>query len=244
VAVYGKAQGRIDETHPRRSKGNPYARWKIAAERVCEEFVQQGVPLVVLRPSIIYGPFSEAWTVSFAKRLESGRWGTFGPRGEGTCNLVYVTDVVQGIYRALIAERAAGQVYHVNGAELITWNEYFTRFNDALGRPPLPELNTWPIAFKARLFSPVRSAARFALARFGSAITKLHALSSLAARSMSATESTLKLTPTSEQLKLYGVRAEYDITKARTELGYEPAVDLEQGLGYCVAWLRQQGVVE
>jgi nucleoside-diphosphate-sugar epimerase len=243
VAVYGKAGGIIDEACPRRSKGNPYAELKIAAEQVCEQFIDRGTPVVVLRPSIVYGPFGETWTVSFARRLASGKWGTMGKRGEGNCNLVYVTDVVQAIYRALVAENVAGEFFNVNGDDVITWNEYFSRFNAALGREPLPVNNTWPLAVKAKLLSPVRESARYALARFGRVATRLHAKSSLAAKYMRATESLLKLTPTNEQLKLYGVQVEYVIDKAKDKLGYVPRVDSQQGLEFCVAWLHQQGIL-
>ena len=244
VAVYGKAPGTIVEDHPRHSRGNPYAQYKIEAEKVCEQFMDQGLPVRVLRPSIIYGPFSEAWTVSFGKRLTSGKWGTFGKSGEGLCNLVYVTDVVQAIYRALTVDGQPMGFFNVNGTEQITWNEYFTRFNDALQGPPLPQINPLPIALKARLFAPVRATAKFALSRFGKSITALHAKSALAASYMSATESSLKLTPTREQLKLYGVQANYPIDKARQQLGFQPQVDVNQGLAHSVAWLLRHGIVD
>lgn len=243
VAVYGKPTGAITETHSRRARGNHYAHCKIRAEEVCEQFIELGLPIVILRPSIIYGPFGEAWTVSFAKRLISGHWGTFGTRGEGTCNLVYVTDVVQAIYRALTTEAAAGEVYNVNGEERITWNEFFTRFNDALGQSPLRPLNPLPMVVRARLLSPVRNVVRYGLTKFGPAISKLHARSSLAAKYMNSTESSLKLTPTPEQLKLYGVHADYVIDKARAGLGYAPAVGVTQGLDYSVRWLTRHGVL-
>jgi nucleoside-diphosphate-sugar epimerase len=243
VAVYGKSPGIIDETHPRCSRGNPYAKYKIAAERIVERYIEQGTPVALLRPSIIYGPHSAAWTVSFAKRLLSGKWGTMGERAEGNCNLVYVTDVVQMIYRALHNENAVGEAFNVNGPEIITWNEYFQRFNEALGREPLEPVNTLPIALRAQLLSPVRTAARYLLSRFGPTVFRIHAKSSSAARYMKATESLLKLTPTHEQLKLYGVSAEYVIEKARDKLGYAPCVDVTRGLDFCVAWLRQQGIL-
>ena len=243
VAVYGKSPGVITESHPRHSRGNRYAEYKIAAEQVAEQFIAEGLPLVLLRPSIVYGPFSAAWTVSFAKRLLSSKWGTMGRRAEGKCNLVYVTDVVQAVYRALHNPVAVGEAFNINGSEIITWNEYFQRFNAALGQEPLKPVNTLPITVKAQLLSPVRTAAKYVLSRFGQTVLRLHARSSSAARYMKATESLLKLTPTSEQLKLYGVSAEYDISKARERLGYEPRVDVAQGLTNCVAWLRQQGIL-
>ncbi len=243
VGVYGKAAGLIDEHCDRAAHGNAYAKRKIAAERVCEEFIAGGTPVVLLRPTIIYGPYSYTWTVSFANRLWSGRWGTLGQAGQGKCNLVYVTDVVQAIYRALHSENAAGKTFNVNGGEIVTWNDYFQRFNEALGRPPLPVLKTWPIAVRSRVLAPVRAAGRFALTRFNSTLMKLNARSALAARYMKVTESSLKLTPTSDQLKLYGLDVEYSIDQARQCLGYSPLVDVSQGLEFSVAWLRQQGLL-
>ncbi len=244
VAVYGKVPGVVDEDCPRRSRGNPYARYKIAAEEVCEQFAANGLPVVILRPTIIYGPFSTAWTVSFGYRLCSGTWGTLGQAGEGKCNLVYVTDVVQAIYRALHAPCSPGEVFNINGDEIITWNEYFVRFNEMLGRGPLPTLNARRIAAKARLMAPVRRCARFALSRLNRVVMNLHAQSALAAHTMKFAESSLKLTPTSEQLKLYGVDVRYRIDRAQASLGYAPQVGVSQGLDRCVAWLRQQGLVD
>ncbi len=60
---------------------------------------------------------------------------------------------------------------------------------------------------------------------------------------MKVTESSLKLTPTSDQLKLYGLDVEYPIDKARQQLGYSPQVSVSQGLEFRVAWLRQQGLL-
>ena len=240
VGVYGKATGVADEKTPRTRSGNAYAKRKVAAEAVCEQFIARGTPVVVLRPAIIYGPFSYTWTVSFANRLWSGQWGTFGRAGQGKCNLVYVTDVVQAIYRSIQSDSAPGETFNVNGDETITWNDYFTRFNQQLGRPPLTEKRTWPIAVKSRLMAPVRIGGRIALNHFNSTLMKLNARSSLASKYMKVTESSLKLTPTSDQLKLYGLDVDYPIDEARAKLGYAPQVGVSQGLEFCVDWLHQQ----
>jgi nucleoside-diphosphate-sugar epimerase len=243
AGVYGNASGLVDEKAARTERGNAYAKRKISAELICEEYVARGAPVVVLRPTIIHGPYSYTWTVSFANRLWSGRWGTLGRAGEGKCNLVYVTDVVQAVYRAIHSENAVGGTFNVNGGEIITWNDYFVRFNQALGRPPLPVKRTWPIVVKSRVLSPIRVAGRFALTRFNSKLMKLNARSTLAAKYMKVTESSLKLTPTSDQLKLYALDVEYTIDRAREQLGYEPQVGVTQGLEFGAAWLRQHGLL-
>jgi hypothetical protein len=72
---------------------------------------------------------------------------------------------------------------------------------------------------------------------------KLHTKSSFAARCMKATEASLKLTPTSAQLKLYGIDAEYVIDKARNGIGYAPRVNVAEGLGFCASWLEHHGIL-
>lgn len=244
VAVYGKTPGQIRESSGRLSHGDVYAQAKIAAEELCEQFAANGLPVVMLRPSIVYGPFSTTWTVSFGYRLCSGTWGTFGPMADGKCNLVYVTDVVQAVYLALFADCSPAESFNINGDEVITWNEYFVRFNEMLGRAPLSPLNTRRIAAKARIMAPVRRAARFALSRLNPLVMNLHAQSAWMAKTMKVTESSLRLTPTSDQLKLYGLDAKYHIDKARAVLGYAPKVGISEGLAHSVAWLRQQGLVD
>ena len=91
--------------------------------------------------------------------------------------------------------------------------------------------------------SPVRVAGRFALTRFNSTLMNLNAKSSLAARYMKVTESSFKLTPTSDQLKLYALDVEYTIDQARKQLGYAPQVGVSQGLEFGAAWLRQHDLL-
>ena len=60
---------------------------------------------------------------------------------------------------------------------------------------------------------------------------------------MKATETSLKLTPTSAQLKLYGINTEYVIDKARNRIGYLPRVNVSEGLGFCASWLHHHGIL-
>ena len=51
------------------------------------------------------------------------------------------------------------------------------------------------------------------------------------------------MTPTSEQLKLYGVDVEYVIDKAKSDLGYTPKVNVADGLKFSAAWLDHHGIL-
>ena len=93
--VYGTdVSGQIDEMFPYQYTGREYTDSKIEAEKLCWEFYGKGLPLTILRPSIVYGPFSKSWLVRMAQRLLSGKWGMFENYGDGNCNLVYVDDLV------------------------------------------------------------------------------------------------------------------------------------------------------
>ncbi len=243
IAVYGTATGKIDESCPHDGRGNPYAQRKIDAERVCQDYIARGAPVVMLRPTLIYGPYSEQWTTNFAKRLYSGRWGTFGAAGEGTCNLVYVTDVVQAIHAAIESEDAVGEAFNINGEELVTWNEYFRRFNEQLELPGLGQLDARTMQIKAQLLSPIRTVGKYALSRYRDRIMKIYTGSRMAGFAMKSTEKSLKLTPTPGQLKSYGIDAEYTIDKAQQQLGYVPRVDVQTGLQMSVAWLKHHGML-
>ena len=74
VDVYGDQLGEIDESKPLMSKGQDYGDSKIAAEKVCQEFAEKGVPITILRPTLVHGPFSGSWTVEYARRLQRRPW--------------------------------------------------------------------------------------------------------------------------------------------------------------------------
>src|SRR5215470_5160983 len=60
AAVYGlrPPAGAHIESAPLRLTGNLYADSKLRAERVVARFASRGLPVITLRPSIVYGPYS------------------------------------------------------------------------------------------------------------------------------------------------------------------------------------------
>lgn len=244
VAVYGKAvRGDVDEATPPDASGYPYAERKLLAEKECLSHIAHGAPVVILRPTIIYGPFSAPWIVGFADKLRSGSWGTFGEHGEGTCNLVYATDVVQAILAALDTEESIGETFNINGNEIITWNRYFELLNSALGREPLARVNFGSLKLRATLSDPLRRLGGKLLADHRDTIVKMYKSSAIAGKAMKNAESGLRLTPTREQLKLFSLKAHYPIDKAERMLGYSPRIKPRQGVDLSVSWLHHHGLL-
>jgi nucleoside-diphosphate-sugar epimerase len=132
--VYGwPAAGRLDETTPRRPQGNIYAESKLAAERLVLDYHQRhNLPVTVVQPTIVYGPFSRPWTIRPIQQLKTGKV-VLVDEGLGCCNAVYVDDVVDGLLLAATQERAVGETILISGEEPIAWRDFYGRYEKVLG---------------------------------------------------------------------------------------------------------------
>jgi nucleoside-diphosphate-sugar epimerase len=240
--VYGNVSGDVDEDWPYRLTGQEYNAAKIEAEKAVWEYGNKGVPVTILRPPIVYGPFGKDFTVRIAHRLESGRWGVFEGAGGGMCNLVYVSDVVAAVLLAIEHEAAVGEAFNINGPEAITWNEYFERFNDTLGLPPLRRLGGHHIQLRAMVMEAARAGAKAILNSCGKFIKVLYKQYGAVRMRAVQFEKTMISTPRLAELQLYARQVRYRDTKARRLLGYRPQVDIGTGLDLSVRWIRHLGV--
>lgn len=69
AAVYGRANGLVDETRPVNPETN-YARTKIEAEKVLlEQGGNAGIETVIVRPGFIFGPHAEGGLTQFLKKV-------------------------------------------------------------------------------------------------------------------------------------------------------------------------------
>jgi len=243
IDVYGCDTGEVLESQPPRRTGAVYGDSKIEAEQACLAAATAGLPLCILRPTIVYGPFSNLWTVEFAQRLQHRPWTLPRELAAGICNAVYVDDVVQSILLGLEHPAAVGEAFNVNGAERPTWFEYFTALNDHLGLPPITAQSAAASYLHAWATKPAREAAKFALRRFQPQIMALAQRSSLAKWSMKRAEATLRAAPTPGEFQLYSCTAIYPTTKAERLLGYRPRFSLADGLHLSAAWLRHHGFI-
>jgi nucleoside-diphosphate-sugar epimerase len=227
--VYGNPGGEIDEMFPYQYTGSPYGDSKIEAEKLCWDYYGKGLPVAVIRPSIVYGPFSKTWTVEIALKLRSGNWGIFKDHGDGVCNLIYIADLVSAIMLAARDESAIGQAFNLNGPETPTWNEYFQRFNAALGLPELKVTEPARANLRALVMEPVRSSAKLAQRHFERPIRRIAARSKLAKQVLKYVEKTMKTSPRLTDFSLYSRKAFYSAAKAQQMLNYEPKFGLDKG---------------
>jgi UDP-glucose 4-epimerase len=118
----------IDENHPLKP-ASPYAGSKLAAEELAMSYhLGYNLPVVILRPFNVYGPFQksnmEGGVVSiFIKRhLEGGNLEVYG-KGTQTRDLLYAEDCADFIVRASFDENAIGQIINAGSGKDISIND-------------------------------------------------------------------------------------------------------------------------
>jgi predicted dehydrogenase/nucleoside-diphosphate-sugar epimerase len=241
--VYGDASGTIDEDTPFSYTGIDYNQTKIEAEKACWEYSKKGLPVTVLRPSIVYGPFSNNWSIRFARLMIEGKWGVYDRFGFGKCNLIYIDDLVEAALTVLNNEKAKGQAFNINRHDVITWNEYFNKFNEKLSLMPLKAINPKQAILRATVMEPVRILGRFVRDNFMGSVMKVANISTFAKKMLKTAESAIRNTPSYEDFHLYNRDAIYLSDKAKKVLNFTPSVSLEEGLNITVKWLEHQGII-
>jgi predicted dehydrogenase/nucleoside-diphosphate-sugar epimerase len=239
--VYGDAEGSVQEEMPFHYTGTEYNQSKIDAEKICWEYADKGLPLVILRPSIVYGPFSKNWSIRYASMFLAGKGAIYEKIGEGKCNLIYIDDLVNAILLSLNNEKVIGNAFNICGPEVVSWNEYFKRFNEMMGLAELPVISHTSASIKTFTLQPVRIFGNIVRNYFMGPVKKVAETFEIAKNMMKQTESTLKMTPSTEELKLINRDVIFSCEKAKNLLGFTPSVSLSEGLESTVEWLKQQG---
>jgi len=192
---------------------SPYQRSKYEGERVAlAAWARQGIPTLVVRPCMVYGPGGRGEFLKICRLVRSGLFPrlSYGPE---LTPAVHIRDLVAGVLAA--GERGRpGQVYLLTGPASCEMHELRRLILEGLGvRRPYP-------------YVPLP------LALAGAAL--LEALSRLAGRPPLVTRANLVSTAYDRV---------FDLTKARTELGYQPQVWPAEGVPETVAWYRREGLL-
>jgi nucleoside-diphosphate-sugar epimerase len=239
AAIYGDRAGEVDESMAP-SPVDAYSRGKTEMERRLGEVAAgQGVHLFILRPSIIYGPFSDAWTVRYVERIIRGRWRGLGRFGDGSCNLVHAHDVAKAAITAATGNIPQGiHVLNINGPDVVSWNDYIERLGDALGTHDRVVPSAVLFRGMAIVAEVMRMGAQVPFAR------SLYRWSAGATRAvMTNAQAATKLYPSLDELSLLKRKVHYSARLAHRVLHFRPSVSLDDGLRQSVAWCRLHGIV-
>jgi nucleoside-diphosphate-sugar epimerase len=131
TVVTGEAAGALLTEKGPLPVQTPYGRSKQECERM---LLDSGLPVVVLRPSHVYGPGGWYAHELIPRLRQPGRFAVIG-RGENMWDVVHVDDVVGAL--ALAVEPApSGSIYHVVDDEPISFYDFMSTSAEALGVGP------------------------------------------------------------------------------------------------------------
>ena len=156
-AVYGSIKKfKIREDTPTRRRGNLYADSKIEAEQLvfcaCQE---QGLPVVVARPSQVYGPGSYQFTVRPVEVIKAGKM-MLVDGGRFLCKPVFIDNLVDGLILCAKSEAAIGEAFNFSDDQTVAWRNFFGAYGQMLGTNSFPSA-PYPLAWSIALINELKA---------------------------------------------------------------------------------------
>jgi len=186
-----------------------YDRSKARAEQIINNYVRDGMDVIIVNPTRVYGPGKLGDSNGVTRMIRDyikGKWHIIPGNGQSVGNYVYIDDVVEG--HILAMEKGRTGERYLLGASDLSFNEFFNILKEVTG--------SHYFLIKIPLFIGISIAAIMLT------IAKLTGRMPL-------------ITP--RLLKRYSHNWAVSSEKARSELGYDP-VDFREGLRRTVEWLQ------
>jgi nucleoside-diphosphate-sugar epimerase len=136
MAVHGRALPRsLSEEQPLCFRGSAYGVSKAEGEQAAfAAGAALGVEVVALRPTLVYGPRSPLWVLSYFNRVK--REQVFLLKGgKGLANLVFVDDLIAAMWQAAVTPGVAGHAFLISGEAPVAWGDYIGGFARMCGKP-------------------------------------------------------------------------------------------------------------
>ena len=204
------------------TEDSPYAPYlgyglsKYEAEQLVQRAHDRGdVPTVMVRAPWFYGPYQPSRQSQFFRTIRRGRFPLVGD-GTQRRSMAYTGNLVQGLLRAEVADKAPGNAYWVADARPYELREVLATVRRALAAEGLPTSGPETLRLPRAAARLAEQLDRLAQAR-GRYLQPLHVLGEL--------NHTIAC----------------DVSRARAELGYEPTVELEEGMRASIRWCLDHG---
>jgi dihydroflavonol-4-reductase len=214
--VYGLGYGRfMTEQDALRPDPDPYSISKAEGDRLIRRLMRDSaMETVIIRPGTFFGPGDRLHFGRMAERVKQGKGVIIG-RGDNALPFCYVTDVVQGFLLAAYHEKAPGNVYNITNDRPLTQREMFNAIADAVnGKRPTRHLPYLPIYYGGIVAEKIAT-----ITQRKPLVTQLGAM-------------------------MFGTDNRHSVEKARRELGYEPNVDLREGIKLAAEWFNAGGMTQ
>lgn len=188
-----------------------YQQTKYEAEPIVRQYFERGLETVVLRPAAIYGPGDPERFFMIFRRVAGGRFPMFGD-GSTLYHPLYIDSLVDAFVLAQQPGKGAGEAYLIADAEYLT----IERLVESVGRAmeldvKIAHYPVWPLVAAGHVCEKVCKPFGIAPPIFP------------------------------RRVDWYRQNRAFDIGKARRDLGYDPRVDIDEGLRRTAKWYQAEG---
>jgi len=192
-----------------------YGRSKMQAELAVIEAVEHGLDATIVRPPWFYGPFQPPRQTTFFRLIRAGRFPVVGD-GEQRRSMVYIDNLVDGVIAAELTPSAKGKAYWIADRRPYTVNEIV----ETVGRALVDEeLDVKPAGLRLpALAGRTAELGDRIVQRLGRYQQQLHVLGEM--------NHTIAC----------------DISAATSGLGYDPQVELYEGMRASIRWCLAEGL--
>lgn len=239
AAVYEEeySDGILDETITPVCPLRNYAGGKLRAEQLCLEYWRKyDLPITILRPSIVYGPFMRSGTIAPYVNIKKGTLRKYIDFN-GICNLVYIEDVVSIIFECICNESAFGEIFNVAGEDNTTWNEVFDFYSELAIGKPLPKASYQNYMLRYFVNSNSKKVGKWMVSTMPELTKSIYGV--LKNKGIKAVDYVVKVREFSPQeLKFFTKTIVYPVDKLKEKLGYKYKFPFEKGSLLTAEWLK------
>jgi nucleoside-diphosphate-sugar epimerase len=248
----------VDETAPFDHSHDVYRKSKIEAEKIVWQYHQRhGIPVVVFRPPIIYGPYGNYWTARIVKEIQAGAILVNG--GIGTANLVYIDNLVDAVLLAIEKDSGDGEPFLVVSHPPIRYMSEEEIETMSKGDEP-NDLKSWLVSPFLLLPEMVKTSLRcqemrskmmrVPWLRFVRNRLPRHKLDNMKHGansdenvSQENAQSLRTVLPSADLVKIHSSQARFSNEKIKKTLGYKQRISFREALDLIYSWLKYKRLV-
>lgn len=238
--VYQPGQSHyVTEVTPYKPYGSSaYIDAKKGIEQVCRNYEGARPEVVVIQPTIVYGPWGKAWTQRIFDQMASGKVQLVN-KGSGICNCIYIDDLVDMMIKAAKQPNIDGETFIASNPTPLTWKEFYGYFEEIIGQKRTVEQVKASKSFNCNW---LKTDFRIKTQNLRHKITPLLPRNfkdwvKAELRKWQNTEKPIPLTE--EQERYFASKVTYEVSKAATLINFKAKTSYDFGFKQIEHWFHQ-----